>query len=89
MIGDFHQQKVGSKDDFETMLLITHKLLLHASCWHLISSKDSNACFTKQDTVKQSEVLGVNVRTMERWLVKLIQSSNIQHVAHGEYHKVS
>jgi hypothetical protein len=31
MIGDFHQQKVGSKDDFETMLLIRHKLLLHAA----------------------------------------------------------
>ena len=31
MIGDFHQQKVGSKDDFETMLLIGHKLLLHAA----------------------------------------------------------
>jgi hypothetical protein len=45
--------------------------------------------FTKQDALKQAEVLGVNVRTMERWLQKLIQSSNIQHVAHGEYHKVS
>ena len=45
--------------------------------------------FTKQEAVKQAEVLGVNQRTMERWLVKLIQSSNIQHVAHGEYHKVS
>ena len=89
MIGDFHQQTVGSKDDFETMLLIGHKQLLHASFWHLISSTDSNACSTKQDAVKQAEVLGVNVRTMERWLVKLIQSSNIQHVAHGEYHKVS
>ena len=45
--------------------------------------------FAKQETVMQAEVLGVNVRTMERWLVKLIQSSKIQHVAHGEYHKVS
>ena len=45
--------------------------------------------FTKQEAIQQAEVLGVNQRTMERWLVKLIQSSNIQHVAHGEYHKVS
>ena len=45
--------------------------------------------FTKQDAIQQAQVLGVNQRTMERWLVKLIQSSNIQHVAHGEYHKVS
>ena len=45
--------------------------------------------FAKQETVKQAEVLGVALNTMERWLVKLIQSSNFQHVAHGEYHKVS
>ena len=47
------------------------------------------ADFTKQDAIKTAEVLGVCVRTVERWLVKFVQSSEIQHVAHGEYHKVS
>jgi hypothetical protein len=45
--------------------------------------------FSKQDAVKTAEVLGVCVRTVERWLVKLVQSSEKQHVAHGEYQKVS
>ena len=45
--------------------------------------------FTKQDAVKMAQVLGVSVRTVERWLVKFVQSSEIQHIAHGEYHKVS
>jgi hypothetical protein len=31
----------------------------------LISSRDSNDYFTKQDAMKQAEVLGVNQRTME------------------------
>ena len=29
--------------------------------------------FTKQDAVKQAEVLGVNIRTMEDWLEKMIK----------------
>jgi hypothetical protein len=45
--------------------------------------------FTKQDAINTAEVLGVSVRTVERWLVKLVQSSEILHVAHGEYQKVS
>jgi hypothetical protein len=47
------------------------------------------ADFSKQDAVKMAEVLGVSVRTIERWLVKLVQSSEILHVSHGEYQKVS
>ena len=45
--------------------------------------------FTKQDAVKAAEVLGVTVRTVERWLVKFVQSSEILRVAHGGYQKVS
>ena len=37
----------------------------NASHGLLISSRDSNDYFTKQDAVKQAEVLGVNQRTME------------------------
>jgi hypothetical protein len=45
--------------------------------------------FSKQDAIEQAKVLGVSVRTIERWLVKLVQSSDILHVSHGEYQKVS
>ena len=103
------ERVVCSEEDFQTMLLIGHKLLMHAAMvFQMMPELKATPMgeiggnmlqkqffqmlptdFTKQDAVKQAEVLGVNQRTMERWLVKLIQSSNIQHVAHGEYHKVS
>ena len=41
------------------------------------------ADFTKQDAVKQAEVLGVSVRTMEKWIDKLVQSTDIVRVTHG------
>ena len=103
------ERVVCSDEDFQTMLLIGHKLLMHAAMvFQMMPELKATPVgeiggnmlqkqffqmlptdFTKQDALKQAEVLGVNVRTMERWLQKLIQSSNIQHVAHGEYHKVS
>ena len=103
------ERVVCSEEDFQTMLLIGHKLLMHAAIvFQMMPELKATPVgeiggnmlqkqffqmlptdFTKQDALKQAEVLGVNVRTMERWLQKLIQSSNIQHVAHGEYHKVS
>ena len=103
------ERVVCSEEDFQTMLLIGHKLLMHAAMvFQMMPELKATPMgeiggnmlqrqffqmlptdFTKQEAVKQAEVLGVNQRTMERWLVKLIQSSNIQHVAHGEYHKVS
>jgi hypothetical protein len=43
--------------------------------------------FTKQDAVKQAEVLGVNVRTMEDWLEKMIKHASIERVMKGHYHK--
>ena len=43
--------------------------------------------FTKQDAVKQAEVLRVSVKTIEIWLQKYIESSHIERVMHGIYHK--
>ena len=103
------ERVVCSEEDFQTILLIGHKLLMHAAMvFQMMPELKSTPMgeiggnmqqkqffqmlptdFTKQDAIEQAKVLGVNVRTMERWLVKLLQSSNIQHVAHGEYHKVS
>ena len=48
-----------------------------------ISSTD----FTKQDAVKQAEVLGIGYKTIDRWLQKSINCNEIQHVAHGKYCK--
>ena len=107
MIGDFHQQTVCSEDDFETMLLIGHKLLLHAAMMFQMLPENKEATpgeightliqkqffemlpadFTKQDAVKQAEVLGVNVRTMEDWLEKAIQQTVIERIMKGMYHK--
>jgi hypothetical protein len=100
---------VCSDEDFQTMLLIGHKLLMHAAMMYQIlpnikttqvTEIGSNILqkqffsmlpenFSKQDAITQAQVLGVNIRTLERWLTKLIQSSQLQHIAHGEYHKVS
>ena len=38
---------------------------------------------TKQDAVKQAEVLGVSVKTIEAWLQKYIQLSHIERVMRG------
>jgi hypothetical protein len=45
--------------------------------------------FTKQDAIRQAEVLGVPLKTMEVWLSKSIQMSNIERIAHGLYKQVS
>ena len=46
------------------------------------------ADFTKQDAVKQAEVLGISVDTMKRWLTKHTQSNDIQRVEQGKYRKI-
>ena len=33
--------------------------------------------------MKQAEVLGVSVRTMEKWIDKLVQSKDIVRITHG------
>ena len=43
--------------------------------------------FTKHEAVKQAEVLGVSVKTIEVWLKKYIESSHIERVMHGSYRK--
>ena len=39
------------------------------------------------DAVKQAEVLGISVRTMEKWIDKFVQSTDIVRVMHGKYQK--
>jgi hypothetical protein len=43
--------------------------------------------FSKQEAMKQAQVLGVGNNTIDRWLHKSINSTEIQHVAHGKYSK--
>ena len=98
-----------SEEDFETMLLIGHKLLMHAAMVYrmLPEVKKQNigeigvnmlqrqffgmlpTDFTKQDAVKQAEVLGISVDTMKRWLTKYTQSGEIQRIEQGKYRKIS
>ena len=101
------ERVVCSDDDFETLILIGHKLLLHSAMMYqmLPNSKDAvpgeigqnliqkqffqmlPTDFTKQDAIRQAEVLGVSVRTMEKWIDKSVQSSNIERIAQGKYKK--
>ena len=41
------------------------------------------ADFTKQDAVKQAEVLGVALSTIERWITKSVQTAHIERLATG------
>ena len=103
------ERVVCSEDDFEAILLIGHKLLLHSAMMYqmLPNSKDATpgeigqnlvqkqffemlpTDFSKQDAVKTAEVLGVNVRTMEDWLEKMIKYARIERVMKGQYHKTT
>ena len=103
------ERMVCSNDDFETLLLIGHKLLLHAAMMYQMLPKSKDAApgeigqsliqkqffqmlptdFTKQDAVKMAEVLGVNVRTMEDWLEKMIKHATIERLMKGQYHKTT
>ena len=103
------ERVVCSDDDFQTMLLMGHKLLLHSAMMYQMLPKSKDATpgeigqsliqkqffqmlptdFTKQDAIRQAEVLGVPLKTMEVWLSKSIQMSNIERIAHGLYKKVS
>ena len=44
--------------------------------------------FTKQNAIRQAEVLGIGNKTIDRWLQKSIYLHEIQHVAHGIYSKI-
>ena len=100
---------VCSEEDFETMILIGHKLLMHSAMMFQMLPENKDAApgeightliqkqffemlpadFTKQDAVKQAEVLGIAERTMERWLLKLVQSADIERIGQGIYKKVT
>ena len=101
------ERVVCSEEDFQTMLLMGHKLLMHAAMVFQIMPKlkatpvGEIGCnmlqrqffqmlptdLTKQDAVKQAEVLGVSVKTIEVWLQKYIQLSHIERVMHGSCRK--
>ena len=101
------ERVVCSEEDFQTMLLIGHKLLMHAAMvFQMMPELKATPVgeiggnmlqrqffqmlpndFTKQDAVKQAEVLGIGYKTIDRWLQKSINCNEIQHVAHGKYCK--
>ncbi|MBE6321390.1 MAG: DUF3987 domain-containing protein, partial [Bacteroidales bacterium] len=103
------ERVVCSEEDFQTMLLIGHKLLMHAAMvFQMMPELKATPMgeiggnmlqrqffqmlptdFTKQDAVKQAEVLGVNVRTMEDWLEKMIKQAHIERVMKGMYQKIT
>ena len=100
---------VCSEDDFETMLLIGHKLLMHAAMMFQMLPENKDAApgeightliqkqffemlpadFTKQDAVKQAEVLGINIKTLDYWLTKFVNTGDLQRIMSGKYQKVN
>ena len=103
------ERVVCSEDDFATLLLIGHKLLLHSAMMFqmLPTSKDAvpgeigqnlvqkqffqmlPTDFTKQDAINTAQVLGVSIKSLERWLLKYVQSNDLQRISHGLYHKIN
>ena len=103
------ERVVCSEEDFNTMLLMGHKLIMHAATMYQMLPEVKSTPkteigqnmlqrqffgmlpenFSKQDAVKQAEVLGVSIKTIEVWLQKHIQSEDIERVMHGRYQKVS
>ena len=47
------------------------------------------ADFTKQDAVKQAEVLGINIKTIDYWLTKFVNSGDLQRIMNGKYQKAN
>ncbi len=102
------ERMVCSEDDFETMILIGHKLLMHSAMMFQMLPENKDAApgeigqtliqrqffdmlpadFTKQDAVKQANVLGVSVKTIDYWLTKYVQSNEIQRIMNGKYQKI-
>ena len=98
-----------SNEDFQTMLLIGHKLLMHSAMMFQMLPENKDAApreightliqkqffemlpadFSKQDAVKQAEVLGISIKTVNNWLTKYTQTNDILHVTHGAYRKSS
>ena len=103
------ERVVCSDEDFETMILIGHKLLMHAAMMYQILPEvkttevgeiGSNVLqkqffkmlpenFSKQDAVKQAQVLGVSVKTIDYWLSKYVNSGDLQRIMNGKYQKIA
>ena len=103
------ERVVCSDEDFQTIVLIGHKLLMHAAMvFQMMPELKSTPMgeiggnmlqkqffqmlptdFTKQDAIEQAKVLGVNVRTMEDWLEKMIKQASIERVMKGMYQKIT
>jgi hypothetical protein len=101
------ERVVCSDDDFEAILLIGHKLLLHSAMMYQMLPQNKDAApgeigqsliqkqffqmlptdFSKQDAVKTAEVLGVNIKTVEYWLSKFVNSGDLQRIMNGKYQK--
>jgi hypothetical protein len=101
------ERVVCSDDDFEAILLIGHKLLLHSAMMYQMLPQNKDAApgeigqsliqkqffqmlptdFSKQDAVKMAEVLGVNIKTVEYWLSKFVNSGDLQRIMNGKYQK--
>ena len=109
MTQQLSKRVVCSDEDFQTMLLIGHKLLMHAAMvFQMMPELKATPVgeiggnmlqkqffqmlptdFSKQDAIEQAKVLGVSVRTMEKWIDKSVQSANLERIAQGKYQKKS
>ena len=103
------ERVVCSEDDFEAILLIGHKLLLHSAMMYQMLPQNKDAApgeigqsliqkqffqmlptdFSKQDAVKTAEVLGVNIKTVEYWLSKFVNSGDLQRIMNGKYQNLN
>ena len=101
------ERVVCSEEDFQTMLLIGHKLLMHAAMvFQMMPELKATPVgeiggnmlqkqffqmlptdLTKQEAVKQAEVLGVALSTMERWITKSVQTVHIERLTTCLYRK--
>ena len=45
------------------------------------------ADFTKQDAMKQAQVLGINIKTLDYWLTKFVNSGDLQRIMNGKIPK--
>ena len=101
------ERVVCSEEDFQTMLLIGHKLLMHAAIvFQMMPELKATPMgeiggnmlqrqffqmlptdFTKQEAIQQAQVLGVGLKSLDRWLAKFVQTDDLQHISHGIYRK--
>lgn len=101
------ERVVCSEEDFQTILLIGHKLLMHAAMvFQMMPELKATPVgeiggnmlqkqffqmlptdFTKQDAIEQAKVLGVGLKSLDRWLAKFVQTDDLQHISHGIYRK--